>query len=380
MTELPTTASNSVPGAQPRQSLSKELPRVAHIVPYDGLGGVETAVRSMEAGDNGCILLHKCFISKSERSHRDDRYEHHGASKSEYSLGNYWAGYRYLRATKPDIIIASLWRSVILMGLASFLGVRGSKIVFLHLPRSIHAADFVLNLAAMIFSHRIWTDSDATLEQRVPRTLRWKARTISFLTRTVSHKTATSPAPKFIFWGRINAQKGLDRAIRIFATIRRHYPLAEFTVIGQDRGGLKGLQTLCDSLQIGSAVRFLGARDWNGIAAEAASHSFYLQTSNFEGMALSVIEAMQMGLVPIVTPAGEIGNYCRDGVNAIIVKEDQEAAEKVLALLADGERFKSMAQSAQSEWAGVTSYRDSVLSACQEALGRQNRHAGVGPT
>ena len=40
-----------------------------------------------------------------------------------------------------------------------------------------------------------------------------------------------------------------------------------------------------------------------------ANASFYLQTSKFEGFAMSVVESMMMGLVPVVTPVGEIGRY-----------------------------------------------------------------------
>ncbi len=38
-------------------------------------------------------------------------------------------------------------------------------------------------------------------------------------------------------------------------------------------------------------------------------------------MAISVIEAMQAGLVPIVTPVGEITGYCSDGVNSVFFEK-----------------------------------------------------------
>ena len=48
---------------------------------------------------------------------------------------------------------------------------------------------------------------------------------------------------------------------------------------------------------------------------------------------MSVVEAMQIGLVPIVTPVGEIARYCVDGKNAVWVQEDATAVDAVMRLI-----------------------------------------------
>src|SRR5690606_5104555 len=138
------------------------------------------------------------------------------------------------------------------------------------------------------------------------------------------------PDPRFIFWGRLAAQKNLPRAIGLFHRIWKNRPQARFTIIGPDSGALAELQGSCDALGLGSAVYFAGAMDFSNILDQARVHAFYLQTSSYEGMAMSVVEAMQLGLVPVVTPVGEIGRYCRGGVNAVLVDDDEEAAAIIM--------------------------------------------------
>ena len=47
-------------------------------------------------------------------------------------------------------------------------------------------------------------------------------------------------------------------------------------------------------------------------------------------MAFSVVEAMQLGLVPVVTAVGEIRAYCHNGQNAVRIETDEQAVEDVL--------------------------------------------------
>ena len=66
------------------------------------------------------------------------------------------------------------------------------------------------------------------------------------------------------------------------------------------------------------------SRFFNSVISEnivkhyAKKCSFFLQLSFYEGFAMSVIEAMQLGLVPVVTNVGEISNYCIDNFNGVI--------------------------------------------------------------
>jgi glycosyltransferase involved in cell wall biosynthesis len=249
---------------------------------------------------------------------------------------------------------------------------RRKFVFFLHVSRNVHWVDAAVTRLASALADEIWADSKQTLIHRLPSHLARKGRVISFLVRRQAPLPAAQARPAFIFWGRVTAQKQLERALRIFAAVRRSEPGACFQVIGPDGGELERMRKLSIELGIDCAVSFAGARDFQAIVGLAAGSSFYLQTSSFEGMAVSVVEAMQLGLVPIVTPVGEIERYCTDGFNALVVQNDAQAVDAILALLRNNDEYQRMRDSAIATWSATGLYRDSVLSACRAMLGSKS--------
>jgi glycosyltransferase involved in cell wall biosynthesis len=119
-------------------------------------------------------------------------------------------------------------------------------------------------------------------------------------------------------------------------------------------------------LGLNDAITFSGAATHDEIAVFARNASFYIQTSQYEGMAMSVVEAMQMGLVPVVTAVGEIRSYCRNGYNGIVVESDQQSVEAILQLLHSKERYQALRSAAIATWKDQPLYRDSILQACKD--------------
>lgn len=85
-------------------------------------------------------------------------------------------------------------------------------------------------------------------------------------------------------------------------------------------------------------------------------------------MGMSVVEAMSIGLVPIVTPVGEISRYCRSGINAILVEDDAAAAAEILVLLSDAKRFRAMVEAALLTWKDHRLYYEDFIIACDRLL------------
>jgi glycosyltransferase involved in cell wall biosynthesis len=125
-------------------------------------------------------------------------------------------------------------------------------------------------------------------------------------------------------------------------------------------------------LNLEGSVSLLGAKPWEDILQHAVESSFYLQTSMYEGMALSVVEAMQAGLVPIVKPVGEISSYTRDGESAIWLGDGpgalEEGATKVVDLISNASKWRAMRAAAVNVWKDQPLYADDVLAAANEVL------------
>lgn len=329
--------------------------RAVHLVPYDAVGGVEVAARSIADGTYDDLTFSRLYLADKQRN------------ESENQPGVYFRALGRLLRLKPDLVIASLWRCCAVLVFYKLFRPRVRAVTFLHSACTVHWLDFILNYFSMCLSSEIWADSLSTLNARVPGRWHRKARVISFLVDRVSPVQRMTPKPRFVFWGRLHSMKGLHRALAFFHEVQEAFPAASFSIIGPDDGELAFLRQLIVERGIQN-VDFPGSMDREGIFAFANNGSFYLQTSLDEGMAMSVVEAMQLGLVPVVTPVGEIPRYCQDGHNAVLVHDDEGAVRSVLRLLDDPEEYQRLSRNAIQTWQDNPLYRDDVLEACRHVL------------
>jgi glycosyltransferase involved in cell wall biosynthesis len=278
-----------------------------------------------------------------------------------------------LRA-RPDVLIASLWQSVPAAMLIRLLRPRTRLVFMLHSEKTWHPADTIFSRLAMHAADMVWADSGVTLAgRRLPA--RKPRRIISFVMRRLMPLpgAASAPAPRFVSWARISPEKGMDRALQLIADLRKRGVDARFDVWGPDGGELTRLERLRLELGLGDSVRFRGPARHEDLPEIAAGHSFFLQLSRFEGMAMAAVEAMQLGLVPVVTPVGQMAEYVREGLTGIVVDpaDIAGAADRLTRLLADPATFRSMREMVQERWRDAPLYADDVCSAAADLCGRR---------
>jgi glycosyltransferase involved in cell wall biosynthesis len=340
------------------------MPKAIHLIPYDGIGGVEVAAKAMADLNEPDFEFEVQYLFPDVK----DR----SARWATFNPLRFIAAARALWRQAPDVLIVSLWRCAIVGVIVRLLNRRTRLVVFLHNSADAHFVDWLCTRTALYLADAVWSDSKATANGRLPSSLRHQSITISYLVNRLSPlQFDVAPGPVFAFWGRLSPQKQLDRALRLFALIRMALPDARFRIIGPDGGELEALRSLADQLAIAAAVEFIGPLPFGEIPARVAGASFFLQTSLYEGMCLSVTEAMQLGLVPVVTPVGEVGRYCVDGVNALVINEDEGAVvSEVVRLLGDVEAFRRVQRAAVETWSQQLRYKDSVLAAIRTILQR----------
>jgi glycosyltransferase involved in cell wall biosynthesis len=125
------------------------------------------------------------------------------------------------------------------------------------------------------------------------------------------------------------------------------------------------LQRQARTKGLAGKVDFLGAMTMAQIEEATADASFFLQLSRQEGMAMSVVESMQLGLVPVVTKVGEIANYCRDGENAVMHRTIDDTVRQIETLLGDDDEYRRMSSAAAEHWADVLLYQEDILRAAR---------------
>jgi glycosyltransferase involved in cell wall biosynthesis len=331
--------------------------KLIHLIPVDGVGGVEVAARSFIPPADLCFSVE--FIAP-ESSQFDSKY-----------LSIYTHVFKKvvsLIKRPPAILIVSLWKAYLVGIFVKLVRPSVRLVVFLHLPRHSHFLDFIFTNMAILLASAIWADSEATRRSRVTRAQWSRTQVISFMTREISPLDAPVLGTSFIFWGRIHPQKGLERAVKFFSSIYRKFPNSTFKIIGPDGGDLLAIRNLIDQLGLGSAVTIYGPMAFDDIVQLAKGTCFYLQTSYEEGMAMSIVEAMRLGIVPIVTPVGQVSYYCADMENSVVIRDFENAVKKVCALVTDQQRFLRIRARAIGTWNGSVTYNYDMRRACREQL------------
>ena len=142
---------------------------------------------------------------------------------------------------------------------------------------------------------------------------------------------------------------------------------------GKNSENIKNLIIEC---KLQDAVTIYGPAHRNNIPEIAKNYTHFIQLSEREGLAISVIEAMQLGLVPVVTPVGEIPNYCKHMFNSFIVNDLEEGLDELTCSLKNELSLKLMRKNAFKTWKFKESYNTLFDNAIQEIRDyiRPNKH------
>ena len=117
--------------------------------------------------------------------------------------------------------------------------------------------------------------------------------------------------PVFIHVARCHPQKNQKRLFAVFDQLQNEGISFQLMVIGS---GFE--ETWMPLYKDNSQIHILGER--KNVADYMALSDFFVLTSDFEGLPLTLLEAMSLGVIPICTPAGGIVDVIHDGVNGFI--------------------------------------------------------------
>lgn len=393
--------------------------RVAHLIHTTGIGGVEAAVDLISHSTSALDYRVLAFAEGDPSVVQADVIG--SGVNSVRSIGGLLTD---MRRSRPEVVVSSLWRSVLVGGLHRFHNLRTPWVVYIHNSRYTNPVDALIHRISFHFADRILCDSTAALESLVPTFARSRAEVVrpdSVLLQMararsadevgqaangrnhvagttpdfesaapiVGGKTATANTETFphrrrlAYWGRAVEQKRLDRALDLLSVLEELAP-ARFAldIICPKSALLEGI--LESARERSLPVTWLGPRSAAGIIDIAASATFFLQLSEFEGLAMSVREALALGLVPVITCVGEIGNYTEDDRDSVhvagtdaasrdgITPEDYvRAALQIISLDSDPIRLEAMSRSALDVPGG--SFVEEFETAIAATLGRESR-------
>tara|TARA_B100000242_G_C43051812_1_gene491483 strand:- start:1133 stop:2209 length:1077 start_codon:yes stop_codon:yes gene_type:complete len=342
---------------------SKKKLRIFHLLPSHDLGGAEIASKTCEFIDNKNFTYKTFYISENKINKND-------FLQIIKQIKNYLIALRFFLNQKDFILISSLWKSSLLSLLIKLFLPKTKVILFLHSTKSSHFFDKAFTSFLLIFAYEVWADSKNTLIKRFDELMFKrkfiKTKIVSFVLRRLKPVNyGENISFNFIYWGRLHKVKNLKKAIKFFNKFYCLDNSSKLTLIGHDYGMKNEIRKIIRNLKLTNNVKILKFMDMKDITEIVKDYSFFLQLSSYEGMAMAVVESMQLGLIPIVTNVGEIENYCIDLKNSIIYEGMQDTFEKVLKVKNNYKNCKEISNRAISTWNNKNLYHEDIFFLCQ---------------
>jgi glycosyltransferase involved in cell wall biosynthesis len=168
---------------------------------------------------------------------------------------------------------------------------------------------------------------------------------------------------QLLFLGRLHFKKGLDRILAVLPSIVRVFPEVLLTIVGDGSPAFAAMLNRVITAQgleknVLMTGRLDGAAKWGAYA----SAELFLLPSRQENFAITVAEAMQMGVPVIISNKVSTWPYVKDAGAGLVLDEERiqvDLEEGILSLLQDWGTLRSMGRRGQEyaqknlTWAGA---------------------------
>lgn len=289
---------------------------------------------------------------------------------------------RGIERFNPDIVISSLWKGSLI---GAFVKKRMPGVrfyAFIHNTKLFHRLDTYCTNLAIRRADVILVDALSTANFVKKRLLsEEKIKVVSFLTH---HTPGNNPrlgtgrkvgdgGVRFLFLGRVYKVKNLPLAVEVIHALHRQGIDATLDVYGREGDDFARSVERVKALHLEDRVAFKGEINFSERFTLFKGYDFLIQLSAFEGMAMSVAEAMQNGLVPFVTAVGEIPRYAEDERSALFAEIDEgrvgEASlRKLIKVIGDDKLYTRLSKQAYKVFYREKSYADSLLERISEEM------------
>ena len=136
-------------------------------------------------------------------------------------------------------------------------------------------------------------------------------------------------------------------AIRVLKNLKNDGIDASLCMVGPDGGLLKEVKQLAEQLQVN--VKFTGKltkAEWINLSKD---YNVFINTTNFDNMPISVIEAMALGLPVVSTNVGGIPFLIKHEKQGVLVEQnnEQEMANAIKYLIDNKSKTEDIVKSAR---------------------------------
>lgn len=159
-------------------------------------------------------------------------------------------------------------------------------------------------------------------------------------------KRSFDGSSNILFLGRLGARKGVDELLSAIREVARDYPAVTLELAGD--GDVEKYRALAHDMPY---VKFLGWIDDSARSAALAKATIFCLPSWHEGLPMSILEAMSVGLPVVSTYVGGIPEAVIDDVSGILVEPgDVDGLVRALhRMLDDPKQAEEMGRAGKSQ-------------------------------
>jgi glycosyltransferase involved in cell wall biosynthesis len=234
---------------------------------------------------------------------------------------------RLIRRERPDVVHAHLPQAELLCAAARPLFPRTAFVTTLHSVQNgpMHGAWRPIRITALSAFDRHIACGEVVREAHLAWAPRFAARTVVIrngAAAPASEGVALPPEaarPFLLFLGNLKPAKAADVLVEAVALAPAAWPVL---VVGTAlKGGPEAEQLAARVRALGleDRIHFLGRQPRELAMALLARAGAMLLPSRWEGMPMTVIEALQVGTPVVATPVGEVPYMVRDGVEGLLI-------------------------------------------------------------
>ena len=152
---------------------------------------------------------------------------------------------------------------------------------------------------------------------------------------------------------RLAPVKRLDIFLQALREVANQYPQLKAVIVGDGQEAPR-LRELADKLELSRVVHFAGLQ--KDVLPWLQRAKLFLLTSDSEGVPLSILEGLQMGLPCVASDVGDVGDLVHEDKNGYRVPRRNVAvfAQRVLEILKNPSLREQLAENARRTAAGYT--------------------------
>lgn len=145
-------------------------------------------------------------------------------------------------------------------------------------------------------------------------------------------------SPLLLYAGRLSTEKGIERLIPVLRSV----PQARLALVGDGPR-----RAALEHHFAGLPVVMAGFLHGDELAEAFASADIFVMPSETETLGLVVLEAMASGLPVVGARAGGIPEMVEEGVNGFLFETEEQAADQVARLVANGAEREALGRAAR---------------------------------